>query len=338
MSRQTVLLIFGGESSEHDVSIASARNVYAAMDGDKYSTLLCYIDRNGKWWMLESWTDTLEQHGGKQLLAALGMKGFMLIPGNEIVHPDIMFPVLHGKRGEDGTVQGLAELMHLPIVGCDTTSSAVCMDKILTKKVLEASGIKTAPYMEYYATDKPPKYHDITRELGDVLFVKPARAGSSVGVSKVRSEAEFTVAVKLALEHDSRVLIERALVGRELETAVLGNSPHHRVSGIGEVIPSADFYDHEDKYSPDSRSEVLTNIELNDELRDNIRNLSHRVYQLLGCKGMARVDYILENKTPYIIEVNTLPGFTNISMYPKLWRATGMHYPELIDALIESAQ
>jgi D-alanine-D-alanine ligase len=337
MSRQTVLLIFGGESSEHDVSIASARNVYAAMDGDKYDTLICYIDRHGKWWLLDAWTDSLSQHGGRQLLAALGMKGFVTVPGNDIVHPDVIFPILHGRHGEDGTVQGLASLLHIPIVGCDTTSSALCMDKVLTKQVLESAGIKTAPYVVHPEGARYPDYSETCAQLGEVLFVKPARSGSSVGVSMVHRESEFVPAIKAALVHDTKVLIEKALVGRELETAVIGVPPRHRVSGIGEIIVGNDFYDYDDKYSAASTSQVLTNVQLPDKVAETIREISHRAYEILGCSGLARIDYILVGSVAHVMEVNTLPGFTNISMYPKLWRATGMHYPELIDELIATA-
>lgn len=337
MTRQTVLLLFGGESSEHDVSVSSARNVYAAMDGDKYNVLICYIDRHGKWWLLPRWTDELSEHGGSQLLAAPGTKSFMTIPGNNIIHPDVILPILHGKNGEDGTVQGLASLLHIPIVGCDTTASAVCMDKILTKQILEANGIKTAAYVVHRRGSVLPKYDEVVEQLGDMLFVKPSRSGSSVGVTKVHNKAEFIPAIHKALEHDDRVLIERAVSGRELETAVMGNPPHHTVSGIGEIVVGAEFYDYDDKYSADSMSQVLTNVDLDPAVAEAIRGISAKAYEVLGCRGLARVDYLLEGKVPYLLEVNTLPGFTNISMYPKLWRAAGMHYPELIEALIDSA-
>ena len=337
MTRQTVLLLFGGESSEHDVSISSARNVYAAMDGDKYNVLICYIDRHGKWWLLPRWTDELSEHGGSQLLAAPGTKSFMTIPGNNIIHPDVILPILHGKNGEDGTVQGLASLLHIPIVGCDTTASAVCMDKILTKQILEANGIKTAAYFVHRRGSVLPKYDEVVEQLGDMLFVKPSRSGSSVGVTKVHNKSEFIPAIHKALEHDDRVLIERAVSGRELETAVMGNPPRHTVSGIGEIVVGAEFYDYDDKYSAHSTSQVLTNVDLDPAVAEAIRGISAKAYEVLGCRGLARVDYLLEGKVPYLLEVNTLPGFTNISMYPKLWRAAGMHYPELIEALIDSA-
>lgn len=337
MTRRTVLILFGGESSEHEVSIMSARNVYAAMDGDKYDTRLCYIDRNGKWWLLDAWVENLEHHGGKQLLAAPGTGSFVVLPGNDLVHPDVIFPVLHGKNGEDGTVQGLAELLHIPIVGCDTTASAVTLDKIMTKEILKANGIISAAYAVHIKGNPLPEYSDVSATLGDVLFVKPARAGSSVGVSKVHNESEFLPAVKEALKHSSRVLIEESIEGRELETAVLGNPPHHEVSGVGEIIAGAEFYDYNDKYASDSASQTLTNIELPETVEHKIRETSLKAYEVLGCQGMARVDYLLKGSTPYVIEVNSIPGFTNISMYPKLWRASGMHYPELVDKLIQLA-
>lgn len=337
MTRHTVLLLFGGESSEHEVSIASARNVYAAMDGGKYNTLLCYIDRHGKWWLLEEWQESLTRHGGKQLLAALGSKGFVTMPGNEIIHPDVIIPVLHGKNGEDGTVQGLAELLHIPIVGCDTIASAVTVDKVMTKNIAEAHGIASAKYVVYHRGEKRLSFDHVSSQLGATVFVKPCRAGSSIGVSKVGNANEFSSAIDVALEHDDRVLIEEALVGREIETAVLGNPPQHKVSGIGEIIAGAAFYDYNDKYDVGSTSQVITNVTLPESIEQSVRSASHVLYQALACRGLARIDYILVDKTPHLLEVNSFPGFTNVSMYPKLWQAAGMHYPELIDTLIADA-
>ncbi len=337
MTRTTVLLLFGGESSEHDVSIMSARNVYAAMDGEKYQVKLCYIDRGGKWWLLDEWKDNLERHGGSQLLVAPGTGSFMTIPGNGVVHADVILPILHGKNGEDGTVQGLARLAHVPIVGCDVTASAVCMDKAAAKQILVANGIKTAKYYIHRRGSKQPEYGQLTEDLGEVMFVKPSRSGSSVGVSRVQNAAELARAIVLALQHDDTVLIEEAIIGRELETAVLGNPPGHKVSGVGEIVTGAEFYDYDDKYSDESSAQVLTNVDLPESVEVAIRQTSHKVYEVLGCRGLARVDYLLKGSTPYVLEVNTLPGFTNISMYPKLWRAAGLHYPALIDELITNA-
>jgi len=337
MTRQTVLLVFGGESSEHEVSVSSARNIYAAMDGEKYDTKLCFIDVHGKWWLLDSWTENLERHGGVQLVAAPGSKSFMTVPGNSVLHIDVIFPALHGKNGEDGTVQGLATLLGVPIVGCDVTASAVCMDKAITKQILMASGIKTANFHLHRRGENIPAYEEMAKDLGEVFFVKPARAGSSVGVSKVHNAEEYMPAVKGALQHDDRVLIEEFINGREFEISVLGNPPKHQVSGVGEVIAGAEFYDYSDKYDESSAAQVLTNVDLSDELRAKLQELAGRTYAVLGCRGLSRVDFRMKGNIPYVLEVNTLPGFTNISMYPKLWRAAGMHYPELVDKLIQLA-
>ncbi len=337
MNKLRVLLMYGGESSEHDVSLSSARNVYAAMDGEKYDIDLCYIDRHGKWWLLRQWEDDLTQHGGAQLVVAPGMGSLISIPGNTVVHTDVILPILHGRNGEDGTVQGLAKLLHVPIVGCDITASAVCMDKILTKQILSANNILTAEYVVYRKGNPMPNVEEVASKLGLPMFVKPSRSGSSVGVTKVHSADEFEPAIIAALVHDERVLIERAISGRELETGVLGNPPNHRVSGVGEVIPSSEFYDYSDKYAADSKSRVIAHAELDSEVESRIRELSSRAYEALGCRGLARVDYLLDGDTPYILEVNTLPGFTNISMYPKLWQHEGMSYATLIDKLISLA-
>lgn len=337
MSRQTVLLLFGGESSEHDVSILSARNVYAACDNEKYQVELCYIDRQGKWWLLDGWTNHLDEHGGMQLVAVPGARCFMTLPGNGVLRVDVILPILHGKNGEDGTVQGLAALLHIPIVGCDTTASALAMDKVLTKEVLAANDIMSADYIVYRKGNSVPPYEEASKKLGLTMFIKPSRSGSSVGVSKVHDESEYMPAIELALQSDERVLIERAINGRELETAVLGVAPDHTVSGVGEIIPGAEFYDYDDKYATNSASQTIANAELDPETADAIRNTSRKVFEVLGCRGLARVDYLLDGADFYVIEVNTMPGFTGISMYPKLWREAGMHYPELIDRLIQSA-
>lgn len=337
MSQTIVLLIFGGESSEHDVSVSSARNIYAAMDGEKYHTKLCFIDPQGKWWLLDAWAENLERHGGVQLVAAPGSKSFMTVPGNSVLHIDVIFSALHGKNGEDGTVQGLAALLGVPIVGCDVTASAVCMDKAITKQILMANGIKTAKFHLHRRGEEIPTYQDMAKDLGEVFFVKPARAGSSVGVSKVHGAEEYMPAVKDALQHDDRVLMEEFINGREFEISVLGNPPTHQVSGVGEVVAGAEFYDYNDKYDEASAAQVLTNVDLSEELRTKLQDLASRTYAVLGCRGLSRVDFRMKGNTPYVLEVNTLPGFTNISMYPKLWRASGMHYPELVDKLIQLA-
>ena len=335
MQRTTVMLLFGGESSEHDVSISSARNVYAAIDDTKFDIQLAFIDRDGLWWLLDSFDDELSGSGGVQLVPELGRGSFMAIPAMTTIAPDVLLPILHGKNGEDGSVQGLAQLLHIPIVGCDMTASAICMDKLATKEILEAHSIPVAPYDVHHSYDVMPDFNQLSMRLGSPMFVKPARAGSSVGVSKVYSEEELTAALTLAHEHDNVALIERGIAGRELEVAVLGNSPHHLASGVGEIIPGNDFYSYQDKYATTSTSQAIISADLDDAERLRIRETARSIYEILGCNGLARVDFFYtDNGTLYLNEVNTLPGFTNISMYPKLWRAEGISYAELIERLI----
>lgn len=332
------MLLFGGESSEHAVSISSARNVYAAIDDTKFDVLLGYIDRQGKWWLLENFGSEIDPHGAPQFAPVLGSGSFVTFPGSRVVKPDVILPILHGKNGEDGSVQGLAQLLHIPIVGCDMTSSAICMDKIATKEILEARGIAIAPYKVHRKEDAVPDFNHLSMQLGSPMFVKPSRAGSSVGVSKVYSEEDLAGALELAHRHDDAVLIERGISGRELEVAVLGNPPHHQMSGVGEIKPGDEFYSYEAKYASSSTSQVIISAELDEAIAARIRQTAGVVYGVLGCSGLARVDFFLaDDGTIYVNEINTLPGFTNISMYPKLWREEGMSYSQLLERLLSLA-
>lgn len=317
----------------------SARNVYAAMDGEKYDVKLCFIDRTGRWWLLDAWQESLARHGGVQLLIAPGMKSFVTLPGNHTMHVDVLVPILHGENGhEDGMMQAIGAAMHVPVIGSGLGASAVCWDKLYTKQILAASGIAVVPYRVARAGQKQPRYNDVCGELGDVLFVKPTIAGSSIGVSKVHSEAEFEPALREAFKHSPNVLIEQAITGRELEIGVLGNPPHHRVSDVGEIIPGEEFYSYEDKYSSTSTAKVITHADIDETLRQQIRSIAHDSYETIGCKGLARIDFLVsESGEAYVNEFNTLPGFTNISQYPKLWHDQGIRYGELVDKLIKLA-
>jgi D-alanine-D-alanine ligase len=338
MQRKTVLLLFGGESSEHDVSISSARNVYAAIDETKFNVLLGYIDRQGKWWLLDKFGSDLSTHGAPQLAPVLGTASFVTFPSSRVVKPDVLLPILHGKNGEDGSVQGLAQLLHIPIVGCDVTASAVCMDKRLTKEILAYSNIRIVPYEIHRREDAQPDFNQLSMRLGSPMFVKPAREGSSIGVSKVYSEEELIRALALAHERDDVVLIERGISGRELEVSVLGNPPRHKASVVGEIKPGADFYSYDAKYATGSSSEVVIPAVLEDDVALRIRHTAEETYETLGCSGLARIDFFLaDDGVIYVNEVNTLPGFTNISMYPKLWRHEGISYSELVERLITLA-
>jgi D-alanine-D-alanine ligase len=339
MQRTKILLLFGGESSEHEVSISSARNVFAAIDDTKFEVILGYIDASGRWWLLDSFdTDIVTHTNAAQIVPVLGTQSLITLPSSNILKPDVILPILHGENGEDGSVQGLAQLLHIPIVGCDMTASAICMYKLETKEILDAHSIAIAPYDVHRKYDSVPDFNHLSLRLGSPMFVKPARAGSSVGVSKVYSEDEMIQALDLAHQHDNVALIERGIAGRELEVAILGNPPYHQASGVGEIKPGADFYSYDAKYSPASSSQTIISADLDESTRVRIQQQAKLVYEILGCKGLARVDFFLtDDGMLYVNEVNTLPGFTNISMYPKLWRHAGIGYSDLIETLITDA-
>jgi D-alanine-D-alanine ligase len=338
MNRTSVMLLFGGQSPEHAVSISSARNVYAAIDDTKFDVLLGYIDPQGKWWLLENFGSEIDPHGALQLAPALGSGSFITFPGSRVVKPDVILPILHGENGEDGSVQGLAQLLHIPIVGSDVTASALCMDKLLTKEILQQHDIVVTPYEVHRRFAEMPDFNHLSMRLGSPMFVKPTRAGSSVGVSKVYSEEELARALETAHEYDEVALIERGISGRELEVAVLGNPPNHEVSGVGEIKPpSGDFYSYDAKYATTSTAQVIIPAVLDEPVAERIRMVAGRAYEVLGCKGLARIDFFLaDDGMVYLNEINTLPGFTNISMYPKLWRERGVSYSQLIERLIAS--
>jgi D-alanine-D-alanine ligase len=338
MNRQTILLVFGGESSEHDVSIMSARNVHAAIDKEKYDILLTYIDRKGHWWLLDDWREDLSDHRSSEITILPGTGSITVLGENKKILIDVVFPVMHGENGhEDGTLQGAFRLAHIPVIGSGIGASAVCWDKLYTKQILGRNHIKTTPYFVSRRGEPLPDYEQLTKESPEI-FIKPTTAGSSVGVSKVHSVDEFKPAIDLALKNSNTVLIEQAIKGRELEVAVLGTPPNHRTSGVGEIIPGEEFYSYDDKYSADSRAQVITNADISDELRTELKNTAHKVFAILGCKGLARVDFLVSAAGDiYVNEVNTLPGFTSISQYPKLWEESGVSYSQLIDELIVDA-
>lgn len=340
MKRPTVLLVYGGESSEHDVSLASAKNVYGAVDRQLYSVRLCYIDKDGNWWLHDEWLDEPDGAGKIRLAVVPGTKTLTTVPDNEPIDIDVIFALLHGKNGEDGTMQGLAQMAHIPMVGCNVESSAVCMNKDVTKRLVSAAGTKVVPWSVVRPEDDVASLMERATSVSKTgpWFVKPSRAGSSVGVSKVTELAQLESAVATAFKHDTLVLIEAAVSGRELEVAILGNPPSHRASGVGEIIPGSEFYDYDDKYSPASSSRAVLNASLPGSLSEAIRKQALDAYAALGCTGLARVDFLLsDEQVPYMNEVNTLPGFTDISMYPKLWNEAGMTQEQLVSRLIELA-
>ena len=335
-----VALIFGGRSGEHDVSIVSARSVDRALDRGRYEVVPMAIDRSGMW---------AEPDTARQVLAESSDRtdAVMHFEGRHRLDSRLLddtmnaaFPVLHGPYGEDGTIQGLFEMLDLPYVGCDATSSALCMDKIFCKRVLSQAGLPTPAWIELdrrsWSEDRE-NLIDRASALGLPLFVKPARLGSSVGISRVADRDELEPAIDLALGHGHRALVEKGLDAREIEVAVLGND-EPRAAVPGEVVPGHEFYDFEDKYV-DSACELLAPAPLDDESTGTARDLGIEVFRLLGCAGMARVDLFLDRGDGgwWVNEVNTIPGFTSISMYPRLWELSGLDYPALLDELIRLA-
>lgn len=301
----------------------------------KYDVTIVYIDMQGKWWLVH---DIEGNHIGRpQIVPALGQGQFLTIPGEKIIKPDVIIPVIHGGDGEDGKVAALGDMLHIPVVGCDVIASSICWDKYMTKAILAQNNIPIAPYLLRRKGDEM-SYAHVSETLGEPFFIKPTRAGSSVGVSKVHDISQYQDAVQEAFRHSDTILLEKYLPGRELEVAVLGNPPHHKVSGVGEIVPGQDFYSYEDKYNAASTAEVLPNADINDELREQLRDYAYQAYESIGCKGLSRIDFLLdENNNPYVNEINTFPGFTNISQYPKLWHEQGVKYSELVDRLITLA-
>jgi D-alanine-D-alanine ligase len=305
-----VAVLYGGRSGEHEVSIRSAESVVAAMDPGRYEVERIFIGQDGRW-------------SPRTLVPEPGANGGI----------DVVFPVLHGTFGEDGTVQGLLELADLPYVGAGVLASALSMDKEFTKRVCSERGL---PVVEYRTVARE-SVANFANPFGYPVFVKPANLGSSVGISKAKDAAELESALRLAAEFDRKILVERMILGREVECSVLGNRAP-RASVPCEILPSRDFYDYEDKYLLDKAGTRLP-ADLPAAVGEEVRRLAVACYQAVGCEGMARVDFLIEDAggTIYINEINTIPGFTSISMYPKMWEASGLPYAALIDRLVELA-
>ena len=350
MSKIRVGLIFGGQSSEHEVSLQSARNILAALDPDRFEALLVGIDKQGQWHVSRPADFLLHADDPARIALRRSGEGLALVPGQrerQLVavadaHPlaqiDVAFPIVHGSLGEDGSLQGLLKMANIPFVGTGVLGSAVCMDKDVAKRLLRDAGLNVAPFVTLTrAKAEQADFAAIVAQLGLPLFVKPANQGSSVGVGKVRDETEFRAALAEALRYDHKVLVEQAVVGREIECAVLGNA-NPQASGCGEIVLNDEFYAYDTKYLNEGGARVAVPADIPDGACQRIRRIAVEAFQALECSGMARVDVFLRPDGEVVInELNTLPGFTNISMYPKLWQAAGLSYAELITALIELA-
>ncbi len=341
-------VLFGGRSGEHEISLLSARSVLDALDRDKYDVTEIGIDRDGQWLLSGNPMKALSNGAARQdageSLARSVRHGVLSVRGDSqsdaVSNLDIVFPVLHGPYGEDGTVQGLLEMAGLPYVGAGVLGSAVGMDKAVMKALLSQAGLNVSPHRLVLAADwrsRPQAVaSEIAGEFGYPIFVKPANLGSSVGISKVRDGSEFTPAMELAAQYDRRILVEQSVEdAREIECSVLGND-RPEASLCGEIFPAGEFYDYESKYF-DDRSRTVIPADLPDGLHNRIRALAVEVFTTLDISGMARVDFLLRRADDrvFVLEANTIPGFTRISMYAKLWEASGLPYAGLLDRLIE---
>jgi D-alanine-D-alanine ligase len=340
-------ILFGGKSAEHEISLISAHNVIEAIDRERFDVVLMGIDKAGHWFLADEAQHLLEN--GKKLPALkAASEGVALVPesGGEITDlttkdvsrsVDVVFPILHGTCGEDGTVQGLLKLADVPFVGAGVLGSAVGMDKDTMKRLMRDAAIPIAKFLTVHWNDEIPSYSDAVKELGTPLFVKPSNLGSSVGIAKAHNEKEYVAAVQDAFRYDTKIIVEEFIEGREIECAVLGNEDP-KASVPGEVVPHHEFYSYEAKYLDENGAGLEIPAKLDAKTTKRVQELAVKAFKVLSCEGMARVDaFVKYNGDVVVNEINTIPGFTKISMYPKLWEASGVSYTELISKLIDLA-
>lgn len=356
MKKLKVGLIFGGKSGEHEVSVASAMSVYSALDKQKYDVTLIGIDPAGRW-LLPDQARLLAQRENPRLIklnkenATVSLVPYahsqQLIPVEaksvSVTGFDVIFPILHGTYGEDGTMQGLLELAEIPYVGSGVLGSSICMDKEIARTLLKAAGIPVVPTLTAHRYEFEDGFDALLekaeKQLGYPYFVKPANMGSSVGVHKAKDRVGARKAIADAFLYDLKILLEHGVDARELECSVLGNE-RPRASIVGEIVPHHEFYSYEAKYMDENGADLcIPAKDLDPSLIEKIQKYSVEAFRALECRGLARVDFFLDRKTGelFLNELNTLPGFTKISMYPKLWEASGLPYPKLLDELIRLA-
>jgi D-alanine-D-alanine ligase len=341
-----VAILFGGKSAEHEISLISARNIVEAMDKNKYEVVAIGIDKQGRWHLDED-ARLLYGRSASKVEFQNAKNAAAVMPGDTatpMVRPsgaglgaiDVVFPILHGPFGEDGTVQGLLKLANLPFVGASVLGSAVGMDKDVMKRLLRDAKIPIGKFLVFARADKI-SFAKVKKTLGMPLFVKPANLGSSVGISKVIKPEEFAAAVKEAFRYDNKIVIEEFIKGREIECSVLGND-QPMASLPGEIVVNRDFYSYDAKYIDDKGAHLEIPAKLPKAIVKKVRDTALRVYKALGCEGMGRIDFFVQANGQVVVnEINTIPGFTKISMYPKMWEASGISYSKLIDRLIELA-
>lgn len=341
-SRIRVAVVYGGRSSEHAISCVSAGSILRHLDPERFESVAVGITQEGSWLRTDVDPEDLVIADGRLPAVTGESTSHLALVGEILAGVDVVFPILHGPYGEDGTIQGLLELAGLPYVGAGVFASAAGMDKEFTKKILAAAGLPIGDYLVLRPRQAAPEPEDIAR-LGFPLYVKPARGGSSIGVSRVSSEAELATAIAEARSHDPKVIIEAAIEGREVECGVL-EFPDGSVkaSTIGEIRVAVaggrddGFYDFETKYLDDV-AELDVPADVDDDTAEELRRLAIRTFTALDCQGLARVDFFLTKDGPVVNEINTMPGFTTISMYPRMWGASGVDYQALVTTMVETA-
>ncbi len=347
MNKKNVLVLFGGRSPEHEISKSSAATVILNTPEEKYNVIPVYITKEGKWLLYDGYIDNIkniqwEKFGTPAILSPDAVnRGLIRIVSGRVktIPVDVVFPVLHGRLGEDGTVQGLFELAGIPYVGCGVLASAAAMNKAFTKTIVKSISVPQAEYLIFSAYD----LDDIDRvtkkirySLGYPVFIKPSSGGSSIGISKAANKKEVEAALVQAALYDDTIVVERAINGRELECAVLGGGDDTAASVVGEIITGAQFYDFDAKYNS-RESKTIVPADIPEEISEQIRAYAVKIFNAIDGRGLSRVDFFLENETNNVIfnEINTMPGFTSISMYPMMWEQSGLALPDLIDKLIQ---
>jgi D-alanine-D-alanine ligase len=342
MTQRSIIILCGGQSAEHEISILSACHIIQSLDLKKYVIQVVYLTQSGQWF----WVDPNDS----KAFSEQRDKPLILIPGNgkkslalasnpeQFLAVDCVIPMLHGSRGEDGAIQGLLEMLGLPYVGCDILGSALCMQKHITKRLLRFAGLPTVDWLTVDSRRSSGcVYEEVAKALGPVLFIKPSALGSSVGISKVRNKAEFDAGLKRAFQYDHQVVVEPFFVGREIECSVLGGDDPI-ASLPGELISQHDYYSYDAKYNDPGSLELITPADLPAATVKNIQEIAVDTFKALQCHGMARIDFFVgQNQEVMVNEVNTMPGFTELSLYPKNWQASGLAFPELLDTLIDLA-
>lgn len=347
MNRKTVAVLFGGQSSEHEVSCVSATTIISNINKEHYNIIIVGITKDGRWLKVNNIEEITSGTWRTSKITAVlspdaSQGGILFIEGNKVIveKVDVVFPALHGLCGEDGTVQGLLELAKIPYVGCGVLASSVSMDKLYTKIIVDSLNIRQAKYVQVLKNEMK-NMDDVVKKVEEILsypvFIKPSNAGSSQGVSKAHDRAELITGLQNAVIHDRKILVEETIIGREIECAVLGGS-EPKASGTGEIVAAASFYDYDAKYN-NAESKTIISPELPEGVESKIRESAMKIFRAVDGYGLSRVDFFLEEGTNEVVfnEINTLPGFTSISMYPMLWEAKGIGKPQLIEKLLQLA-